>query len=727
MSIKRSVLYTAAAVLFAVSVGVLLFSEDLTSLLHLPPATDVSARKERQERDAANNLNARISLITDIMDRDPVEAIGRAHDLLSGTDSIRTPRPRGRILRLLAVLYRESGILDTATMFAERSLQEALMLEDPALIAASHILRGTIRFERGRMDSALADYDEALRMINPAKDSLLLAQVYSNRANVLSRRGEFAQSTSDYLTAAHIFEALDMGNTLSVLYDNLADDNSRWGNYTRAIRYYRKAIAINRRVRNLSGLAGNYANLGVTYKEMGRLDRALQSYDSSLVLARRLGNRIQIAQNLLNMGNIFLQLGEQELAAQVFDSSLHICREDSLQYGILANNVGLGQLYTARKRYGLAESHLRTGLRLATAMALPEERAEIYQSMVTLFSARGDYRSALAMEQQYQVLHDSLFNRETQQSFQELQIRYETEKKDAENRQLRAQNRIHELDLQRRNIIIASISGAVLIALALIVFLYISRRRKIAMLALLEEKNRIIENKSEALAESNGIKELLLDIVTHDLANPAATIAGGLSLLRTDAVDTDIIDILGKSSARLNNVLENARALTHVTMYENFPKELLELRPLLAEVLSEFSHVMQECGMEVSIRVEDDLFIHANPVIGEVFKNFVSNTVKYARSGQYLEIEAYRSNGHTTVIFSDRGETIPQQHRRSIFHRSVQLSQKWNRGHGIGLAIVARIVEAHGGEVWVDANEPTGNRFCVRLPFAKTDASLNDR
>ena len=703
-----------AVIATAVLVLVLVFHENIIALFSgtsAPSSVDASPDDGRRAR-----LHARLAELQNAGARTPWEAMREARVVLRAADSLGYPLLRAESEQLLAMLYRENGSQDTAAVYAQRALGSALEGGDSGRVAEAYILRGTIRFERGALDSAMADYEKANCFIDPARDSTLLLQVQSNRANVLSRRGDFAQSTARYLDAIRLGEAMGREKELAVLYDNLASDNSRWGNHDRAIAYHRKAIAINEAHENRAGLAATYANLGVAYKENGDPRRALAAYRHSLRLARMLGNNAQIAQNLHNMGVLYRQQGQLEQALSALDSSLLICERDGLRYGVMLNHGSLGNLHAERGAFESAETHFNTALALAEEMQLPEEEAEFYDDMGDLYERQSDYRRTLAMRERYHALRDSLFSRSARDDFQELQVKYETEKKDFENRQLRTQNEIHQLEIEQRNIIIIAISAAAVLAGALLVFLFISRKRKVAMLRIVEQKNRIIEQKSRQLAESNALRELLLDIVTHDLANPAATIAGSVSLLKEDLPDNEFSDILQKSSRRLNSVLENVRALTAVTLNDDIPKKRITLRPHVEDAVAEYSTVLRETGMETEIDIPGDFTVAANPVIGEIFKNFISNAIRYARGGQRIVIDARRENGSVLIRVSDFGETIPEAERQIIFRRSVQLSAGQKRGHGVGLAIVARIVSAHDGEVWVEPNTSRGNRFCVRLP-----------
>ncbi|MBC8193304.1 MAG: ATP-binding protein [FCB group bacterium] len=120
--------------------------------------------------------------------------------------------------------------------------------------------------------------------------------------------------------------------------------------------------------------------------------------------------------------------------------------------------------------------------------------------------------------------------------------------------------------------------------------------------------------------------------------------------------------------------------------------------------------------MDLVIATAPVLIIKANPLIAEVFKNYISNAIKYARDGKRIVIESVIENQAVIVRVKDFGKTIAKADREQVFQRQVQLENGKERGRGLGLAIVKRIAAAHDGEVWVEPNTPKGNSFCLRIP-----------
>ncbi|MFQ6603934.1 MAG: ATP-binding protein [Fidelibacterota bacterium] len=222
---------------------------------------------------------------------------------------------------------------------------------------------------------------------------------------------------------------------------------------------------------------------------------------------------------------------------------------------------------------------------------------------------------------------------------------------------------------------------------------------------------------AEKLEAANGMKDLLLDIITHDLKNPAGVIQGIVKILQEKDPDKPEYTILKTSSENLITVIQNASTLSKAAMEEALSKEDLDLVPMINAVVSNFDSALRHKEITVTTDLPDSLTIKANPIIDEVFKNYLSNAIKYAAHGKKIDIYSRKEPDNTVKIcFRDYGDTITAEHRDRIFIRKAQMQEHTAKGTGLGLAIVKRIVESHGGTVWVEPNTPQGNIFCVRLP-----------
>jgi len=226
-------------------------------------------------------------------------------------------------------------------------------------------------------------------------------------------------------------------------------------------------------------------------------------------------------------------------------------------------------------------------------------------------------------------------------------------------------------------------------------------------------ERKIAETK---IKESDRLRELLLDVLTHDLKTPASVIYGLADMVRGYLPEDEVVESIFLSSQRLLDVLENTSVLSRAVFGEEIPKSVLVLSKLIEEVATDFSSQLETVGMSLELKIPPEIEINANPLIGEVVKNYISNALKYAVDGKKVIVEALEGNDSILIGVKDFGKTIPAEKRSLIFDRGIQLESTKRRGRGLGLAIVRRIALAHNGDVGVEPNQPTGNIFYINIP-----------
>jgi len=222
---------------------------------------------------------------------------------------------------------------------------------------------------------------------------------------------------------------------------------------------------------------------------------------------------------------------------------------------------------------------------------------------------------------------------------------------------------------------------------------------------------------SDQLSDSNNIKALLLDILSHDLKNPAGVIAGVSDLLNSGEESSDEIQLIKDSSDVLLKVIENTTALARITVGETIAMSDISLSDLVQEVIEEFRPAFRSEGIPLDEQIEQGLNSYANPIIAEIFRNYLSNALKYAPSKKPVEVILKKTSDKIEFNVKDLGDSIPPQDQKKIFQRMVQLENGKQRGSGLGLAIVHQIAEVHQAEAGVETNQPTGNNFYLRVPL----------
>lgn len=221
------------------------------------------------------------------------------------------------------------------------------------------------------------------------------------------------------------------------------------------------------------------------------------------------------------------------------------------------------------------------------------------------------------------------------------------------------------------------------------------------------------------LQESNRLKDLFTDIMSHDLLNPAGVVRNASeTLLDLESNDKKraILELIRDSSSDLIETIKNASVLSKLETIEDLKCEVQDLNKILQATVNEFKSQLNVKKLRLDYLPNRVCPALVHPTVKDVFLNLVSNAIKYSPTGSIIEIDIEERSNYWIIYFKDFAEGIIDADKNKIFERFKRLEQRNIKGSGLGLAIVKRIVELHAGEVWVEDNPEGGSIFYVRLP-----------
>lgn len=246
-----------------------------------------------------------------------------------------------------------------------------------------------------------------------------------------------------------------------------------------------------------------------------------------------------------------------------------------------------------------------------------------------------------------------------------------------------------------------------------------------------------LQRTEEALKESDQRKDEFLATLAHELRNPLAPIRNGLELLKIAPKDDKVIHetmpLMSRQLDHLVRLVDDLMDVSRITRGDiELRKEHLDLRQILAQAEESVRPFLDISGHTLHIDViPPHIYLNADPVrITQVFTNLLNNAIKYTPAGGHIEVSA-RLQGSTAIIMvKDQGIGIPADrlpHIFKMFRRSDQTRSSDQRGLGIGLSIVDRLVRMHGGSVTVESEgDGMGSAFTITLPAMLKDGHGSD-
>ena len=229
------------------------------------------------------------------------------------------------------------------------------------------------------------------------------------------------------------------------------------------------------------------------------------------------------------------------------------------------------------------------------------------------------------------------------------------------------------------------------------------------------------------LSEADHRKDEFLATLAHELRNPLAPIRNGIELLkRSDGNVTQSMGVLGVMERQMKHMVRLVDDLIDVSRITRNKLELRKQPVDLAQVLRTAIEANQPLIAEKGHRLEVSL--PTTPVtldadatrLVQVFSNLLNNATKYTEPGGRISVAAERNGAHARIVITDSGSGIPVEMLPKVFEMFTQLDSSIERtqgGLGIGLSMVKRLVEMHGGTISIQSEGiGCGTQAEVRLP-----------
>lgn len=240
---------------------------------------------------------------------------------------------------------------------------------------------------------------------------------------------------------------------------------------------------------------------------------------------------------------------------------------------------------------------------------------------------------------------------------------------------------------------------------------------------------RQVENE---LREADRRKDEFLATLGHELRNPLAPVRNGLHYfrrLRGSSPEADaIFQMMDRQFTHLVRLVDDLLEVSRITRGKvELRLEKLHIAEVLRCALETSRPLVEECGQYIEINTgPPSLVVQADAVrLTQVFANLLNNAAKYTPRGGTITVQARREGNHAVVVVRDNGIGIPAAMLERIFDLFTQVGESGHRaqgGLGIGLTLVRRIIDMHGGSVAARSDGPgCGSEFIVTLPLLAQD------
>ncbi len=235
----------------------------------------------------------------------------------------------------------------------------------------------------------------------------------------------------------------------------------------------------------------------------------------------------------------------------------------------------------------------------------------------------------------------------------------------------------------------------------------------------IEERDRLITR----LQHSYKDMESFTYAASHDLRSPLIAVSGFSRILQEDYSDAldekgrDLLNRIAGSAKKMSQLIDDLLSFSRVSSREISCSEI-DMKTLVGEVFKELRYTVGERRIRLEIkdlpRAQGDM-----PMIRQVLVNFLSNAIKFTRTQEdpAIEVGGFEDGKENVYYVRDNGIGLDEKFRDKLFglFQRIHVSQQFE-GTGIGLFMIKRIIEKHGGRVWAEGAPDRGATFYFCLP-----------
>ena len=247
--------------------------------------------------------------------------------------------------------------------------------------------------------------------------------------------------------------------------------------------------------------------------------------------------------------------------------------------------------------------------------------------------------------------------------------------------------------------------------------------------------NNELGNAQRELAKQNfelerlsRLKTQFLGMAAHDLRNPIGHIISFSDLLREEAADVlnpeqlEFLTIIQSSSEFMLHLIDDFLDVSSIESGNlNLSRHPTAIRAMLETNVGLNAPLVQKKRIQLILKIVGTLPVLSvdEGKIGQVLNNLISNAMKFSQPGTVITVRAEAEGEGVRIAVCDQGPGIPESERGKLFQPFGKTSVRATAGEsstGLGLSIVRKIVETHGGRIWVESQPGVGSEFIFMLP-----------
>ena len=474
-----------------------------------------------------------------------------------------------------------------------------------------------------KRDLALQNIELSIRYYKKANNLKQVALSIMNKGNLFLWQGDNQNALLNYFEALRITEKNKFNYQSGLIYKNIGVVFSNQDKQKEALAYANKALQVFIDLKDDEQIAGAYINVGNCYFNQYDADNALYHYKKAEKISEKSNNLENLSFVYNNIGSVYIEDKKDTLnGLEYIKKAINIRTKQNDLNGLIFCYNNIANIYIGLKKFDLAEENIIKAKQYAIKANNKRELTESFKLLSFLNESKKDYQKALHFHKLYLKQKDSLINEKNNKDVKELDIKYQTEKKEKQILQQQA-------EVKQKNSWLLLISSFVIIGL--IVFNNFRTKSKLQK-EQLELENKLLEEQS-----NYKIQEQRLDISRelHDNVGSQLTfIISILDNLKSSSVQFD--EAIDKKIDILTNFANKSISELRDTIWVLNSKQLSlsELKSRMLNFIKDAGESVDAIRFQFDFVVSDDKQLTSKQAINlyRILQEIVNNAIKHANA-----------------------------------------------------------------------------------------------
>lgn len=373
-------------------------------------------------------------------------------------------------------------------------------------MAYAYLYLSYLNKANGNFEKAYAYNDSCMDISVTNHFDMITVKALNQKGNLCGELGDISKSLGYYLEAARICEKHNDLKTLLGTYANIGINYLAIKQFAKSEEYLRKAITISEYTEDPRTMGTLFNNLGAMYLDLDKLDSAKNNFLKGKEFYALANYQRGLAYSDYYLGFICSKIKKYDEALGHFEKALAINIESGNTSEIANLYNCIADVYISLKKTDKALEYAKKAIEEAIQEKSTYDIKEAYLVSKKVYEMQGDYKTALEFYTKYVNLKDSLFGTESSKQLAEMQTKYETDKKETENKMLQEKNSIAAKTIQQQKYIAIAIGAFCILLVAFAISIFRANKQKHRINLQLERKNHLIEKQKEEVEKQ---KELI--------------------------------------------------------------------------------------------------------------------------------------------------------------------------------------------------------------------------